>query len=75
MPGSRRDFIKYVVAGSVASGCPVDVALIPDPGLRVANFQHRTARPSSMANTSKSATKSATATTSNFPPPLQKQTS
>src|SRR5208282_1569905 len=31
MPGSRRDFIKFVVAGSVASGCPVDTALIPVP--------------------------------------------
>jgi monoamine oxidase len=29
MPHSRREFIRYVVAGSVASGCPVDVALIP----------------------------------------------
>src|SRR5271166_6531439 len=31
MPHSRREFIRYVVAGSVASGCPVDVALIPAP--------------------------------------------
>ncbi len=31
MPHSRRDFIKFVVAGSVASGCPVDAALIPSP--------------------------------------------
>jgi hypothetical protein len=29
MSQSRRDFIKFVVAGSVASGCPVDTALIP----------------------------------------------
>jgi hypothetical protein len=29
MPHSRREFIKFVVAGSVASGCPVDTALIP----------------------------------------------
>src|SRR5271169_1112152 len=29
MPHSRRVFIRYVVAGSVASGCPVDTALIP----------------------------------------------
>lgn len=28
---SRRDFIKFVVAGSVASGCPIDKALFPDP--------------------------------------------
>ncbi len=29
MSQSRRDFIKFVVAGSVAAGCPVDAALIP----------------------------------------------
>ena len=29
MSRSRRDFIKFVVAGSVAAGCPVDAALIP----------------------------------------------
>jgi hypothetical protein len=28
MAHSRRDFIRYVVAGSVAAGCPVDKALI-----------------------------------------------
>ncbi len=27
----RRDFIKFVVAGSVASGCPIDTALLADP--------------------------------------------
>jgi monoamine oxidase len=27
----RRDFIKFVVAGSIASGCPVDHALLADP--------------------------------------------
>jgi hypothetical protein len=27
----RRDFIKFVVAGSMASGCPVDHALLADP--------------------------------------------
>src|ERR1700741_1304008 len=27
---SRRDFIKYVVAGSIASGCPIDKALLAD---------------------------------------------
>ncbi|MGC2767725.1 MAG: FAD-dependent oxidoreductase, partial [Candidatus Acidiferrum sp.] len=27
----RRDFIKFVVAGSVASGCPIDHALLADP--------------------------------------------
>ena len=31
MSHSRREFIKFVVAGSVASGCPVDAALIPAP--------------------------------------------
>src|SRR5271170_2525582 len=31
MSHSRRNFIKFVVAGSVASGCPVDAALIPSP--------------------------------------------
>jgi len=28
MTHSRRDFIKFVVAGSVASGCPIDKALL-----------------------------------------------
>ncbi len=28
MSPNRRDFIKYVVAGSVASGCPVDLSLL-----------------------------------------------
>jgi hypothetical protein len=28
---TRRDFIKYVVAGSVAAGCPVDRALLAEP--------------------------------------------
>jgi hypothetical protein len=31
MSHSRREFIRYVVAGSVASGCPADVALLPEP--------------------------------------------
>jgi oxygen-dependent protoporphyrinogen oxidase len=31
MSHSRREFIRYVVAGSVASGCPVDTALLPAP--------------------------------------------
>ncbi|HYA64509.1 MAG TPA: FAD-dependent oxidoreductase [Candidatus Sulfotelmatobacter sp.] len=31
MSHSRRDFIKFVVAGSIASGCPVDKALLPIP--------------------------------------------
>ena len=31
MPQTRRDFIKYIVAGSVASGCPIDRALMAEP--------------------------------------------
>jgi hypothetical protein len=31
MPHSRRDFIKFVVAGSIASGCPIDTALLAEP--------------------------------------------
>jgi monoamine oxidase len=31
MSHTRRDFIKYVVAGSIASGCPVDKALFAEP--------------------------------------------
>src|ERR1700749_2079638 len=30
-PNSRRDFIKFVVAGSVAAGCPIDHSLIAAP--------------------------------------------
>ena len=32
MSQTRRDFIKYVVAGSIASGCPIDHALLAEPG-------------------------------------------
>ena len=28
MSPNRRDFIKFVVAGSVAAGCPVDLSLV-----------------------------------------------
>jgi len=28
MSANRRDFIKYVVAGSIAAGCPVDLSLL-----------------------------------------------
>src|SRR5579871_5614089 len=28
---TRREFIKFVVAGAVASGCPLDLALLADP--------------------------------------------
>jgi monoamine oxidase len=31
MSHTRRDFIRYVVAGSIASGCPVDHALQAEP--------------------------------------------
>ena len=31
MSHTRRDFIKYIVAGSIVSGCPVDKALLADP--------------------------------------------
>ena len=42
MSHSRRDFIKFVVAGSVASGCPIDKALFlhrDDDDLRSAKLQ------------------------------------
>ncbi len=74
MPHSRREFIRYVVAGSVASGCPVDTALISAPDSS-ASIPTRAAHPSSTANTSKSATKSATATISISRAPPQKPTS
>lgn len=32
MTTSRRDFIKFVVAGSVAAGCPVDLSLLAAEG-------------------------------------------
>jgi len=31
MSHSRRNFIKYVVAGSVAAGCPIDASLLAVP--------------------------------------------
>src|SRR5258708_28193604 len=31
MSQSRRDFIKFVVAGSVAAGCPIDLSLLASP--------------------------------------------
>jgi Flavin containing amine oxidoreductase len=42
MSHSRRDFIKFVVAGSVASGCPIDTALLlnrDDDGSRSAKLE------------------------------------
>jgi monoamine oxidase len=32
MSHTRRDFIKFAVAGSVAAGCPIDRALLAEPG-------------------------------------------
>src|SRR5437868_13305534 len=31
MSANRRDFIKFVVAGAVAAGCPVDMSLLAAP--------------------------------------------
>jgi len=31
MSGTRRDFLKFVVAGSVAAGCPIDLSLLAAP--------------------------------------------
>jgi monoamine oxidase len=31
MTSTRRDFIKFIVAGSVAAGCPIDLALLAAP--------------------------------------------
>jgi hypothetical protein len=38
MTNSRRDFIKFVVVGSVASGCPIDSSLIAAPPLASVPF-------------------------------------
>ena len=32
MTPTRRDFIKFVVAGSIAAGCPIDLSLLASPG-------------------------------------------
>jgi monoamine oxidase len=42
MSHSRRDFIKYVVAGSVAAGCPIDSTLLaaPDSGAPFVEGEH-----------------------------------
>ena len=37
MSHTRRDFIKFVVAGSIASGCPIDNALLAEPAPRDAS--------------------------------------
>jgi len=31
MSGTRREFLKFVVAGSVAAGCPIDLSLLAGP--------------------------------------------
>jgi protoporphyrinogen oxidase len=31
MTSNRRDFIKFVVAGSIAAGCPIDLSLLATP--------------------------------------------
>jgi monoamine oxidase len=31
MSSSRRDFLKFIVAGSVAAGCPIDLSLLAAP--------------------------------------------
>jgi monoamine oxidase len=31
MSGTRRDFLKFVVAGSVAAGCPIDISMVAAP--------------------------------------------
>jgi protoporphyrinogen oxidase len=31
MSSNRRDFIKFVVAGAIAAGCPLDLALLAEP--------------------------------------------
>ena len=40
MASSRRDFIKFVVAGSVAAGCPIDKTLIVAPESMSAGAPH-----------------------------------
>ena len=31
MSDTRRDFLKFIVTGSVAAGCPVDLSLLVGP--------------------------------------------
>jgi monoamine oxidase len=40
MQSNRRSFIKFVVAGSVAAGCPVDQALLADPTQPAVDGEH-----------------------------------
>lgn len=39
MSANRRDFIKFVVAGAVASGCPIDLALLAQPAETVPSVE------------------------------------
>ncbi len=40
MSANRRDFIKYVVAGSIAAGCPIDLSLVSaEPAPPVVNSE------------------------------------
>jgi len=32
MSANRRDFIKFVVAGAVTAGCPIDLSLVAQTG-------------------------------------------
>jgi monoamine oxidase len=34
MPNTRREFVKFAVAGSIAAGCPIDKALFAEPADR-----------------------------------------
>jgi protoporphyrinogen/coproporphyrinogen III oxidase len=36
---SRRDFIRFLVAGSIASGCPIDKALLAEPDTKPASVE------------------------------------
>jgi hypothetical protein len=40
MTHSRREFIRYVVVGSVTTGCPVDAALIRVPDSKAGSLPH-----------------------------------
>ena len=39
MSPNRRDFIKFVVTGAVASGCPVDIALFAAPSVTAPSIE------------------------------------
>ena len=78
MSQSRRDFIKFVVAGSVTAGCPIDIESIMDANsVPCSRFlmPHPPVVPSFTANTSKCAIKCVTAIHSIVPTPPAKPTS